>query len=341
MIKILFILYNEGPEAYFRLGWPAMHIYENYSDEFEVSIVKGPFDIWDITTLSSFDIIHFHRYFGKYESSKELWKILQDKGVKMIMDTDDHWEWPDEMAITSILKEEGLYKKELGNFALASYVTTTTDFLADCISEHSDNVVVIPNAINSNHPVWTSPAVESDVVRIAWLGSMQRHMDLETLRESITMLYADEELKGKFKFLFCGGDDETTEIFDGPDFERIPLVKIVSYGYLYDKVDVCLAPLVRSTFNASRSELKYVEAGMKKKVFIGENFGPYALGIEHGVNGLLVDDPADWYTHIKRVILDKELRDTLRNNLHTLVKDKFDIANVTKERVKFYKSICQ
>jgi len=142
----------------------------------------------------------------------------------------------------------------------------------------------------------------------------------------------------------------------------LPLTK---YGTHYDYTDVCLAPLIdtyvekihhpkpdgrvniqeikrRHIFNEVKSELKIIEAGMKKKVLIAQDFGIYSELLEDGKTGLLVkNDHKDWYKHMKRVIQDPEYREELANNLHEFVKDKYHIDNVTADRVNFYKHILE
>ena len=340
MIKVLMVMYSEGATDYFRMGWPAKHVHKNHGDEVQVVLMKNEFDPWDIATLKRFDIIHFHKYFGRYESSKELWGKLQAHGVKMVMDLDDYWEWPESMPITKLMKMDGVHGRELENLKLADYVTTTTRHLAKLISEHNENVMVLPNGLDMKHPMWEDTPNPSEVLRIGWLGSMQRKHDLEILRKGIQMLYSDADLEGKFMLMLTGSEEENSDIFEGPGYIKREGAIAPSYGYLYNDVDICLAPLQESVFNSCRSELKYIEAGTKKKVFIGQNHTPYAEDIEHGVTGMLVNTPEEWYSCLRQVILDEKLRDTLRNNLHELVKDKFDITNITRTRVQFYKSIC-
>lgn len=142
----------------------------------------------------------------------------------------------------------------------------------------------------------------------------------------------------------------------------LPLTK---YGTHYDYTDVCLAPLIdtfkeqikhpkpdgsfriqeinrRHVFNEVKSELKIIEAGMKKKVLIAQDFGIYSELLKDGETGLLVkNDKKDWYKHMKKVIEDVDYRDMLASNLHDFVKDKYDIKNVTADRVRFYKDILQ
>jgi len=140
----------------------------------------------------------------------------------------------------------------------------------------------------------------------------------------------------------------------------LPLTK---YGTHYDYADVCLAPLTDTfiekirhpkpdgsariqeikrnhVFNEVKSELKIIEAGMKRKVLIAQDFGIYSKLIEDGKNGLLVkNDSKDWYKHMKKVIKDPEYREELANNLHEFVKDKYHIDKVTADRVELYKTL--
>jgi glycosyltransferase involved in cell wall biosynthesis len=339
MIKVLAMMYDEGAVAYHRMGWPAKHIHKNHSDDVTMVFTKKEFDPWDIQTLKQFDIIHFHKYFGRYESSKELWGKLQAHGVKMVMDLDDYWDWPENMPVTKRAKEIGLHGREIENLKLADYVTVTTRHLAELVKEYNPNVMVLPNGLDVKHEMWQDTPSPSDVIRIGWAGSLQRGHDLEVLRKGVQMLYSDKDLEGKFMLTLCGDTGENSDIFEGPGFVKHEGLHTSMYGHIYDNLDVCLAPLQASIFNSCRSELKYVEAGVRKKVFIGQNHTPYAEDIKHGVNGMLVDRQEEWYSCMRQVILDKELREKLRNNLHLLVKDKFDITNLARERVQFYKSI--
>jgi len=147
------------------------------------------------------------------------------------------------------------------------------------------------------------------------------------------------------------------------DYIRRWTLPLTKYGTHYDYTDICLAPLVdvyedkivhtkkdgsqsvqivnkRHTFNEVKSELKIIEAGMKGKVLIAQDFGIYKELIEDGVTGLLVkNDKKDWYRHMKSVIKDPIYRQELADNLHNFVKEKYDITNVTADRIRFYKSI--
>ena len=89
-----------------------------------------------------------------------------------------------------------------------------------------------------------------------------------------------------------------------------------------------------------KSELKIIEAGMKKKALIAQDFGIYKELLKDGETGILIKDNKDgWYKAMKKVIQDPEYRQMLADNLHNFVKDKYDLKNVTTQRAEIYKSL--
>jgi glycosyltransferase involved in cell wall biosynthesis len=147
------------------------------------------------------------------------------------------------------------------------------------------------------------------------------------------------------------------EGFELENYVRRWTLPLTQYGKHYDYCDVCLAPLeeteiIKSNkgtisrrihiFNEVKSELKIIEAGMKKKAIIAQNFGIYKELLKNRETGLLVsDNKYGWYKAMRELILNPDLREELANNLHEFVKDKYELKNVTKERVDFYKKIIE
>lgn len=117
---------------------------------------------------------------------------------------------------------------------------------------------------------------------------------------------------------------------------------LTQYGKHYDYCDICLAPLDENMFNHCKSELKIIEAGFKKKVLVAQDYGIYHELIKNGENGILIptkENNKGWYKALKKLILDKDYRESLANNLHEFVVKTYTLDNVTKDRVKFYEQI--
>ena len=127
---------------------------------------------------------------------------------------------------------------------------------------------------------------------------------------------------------------------------------IMSYCTHYNDIDVLLAPLDDNKFNSFKSELKLIEAGMMNKAAVVSNFGPYQIGttnyfekggnINPEGNCVLIDKikaHKDWAKTIEKLVKNPEHIEALRTNLHNLVKDKYDLRNVTHDRAQWYKDI--
>lgn len=140
--------------------------------------------------------------------------------------------------------------------------------------------------------------------------------------------YSNEEYKG-------------ADVYKGPYIRRwtLPLTR---YGEHYNFCDVCLAPLAENTFNEVKSELKIIEAGLKRKVLIAQDYSVYKELITNGVNGILINkknNTRGWYEAIKYLINHPEKVKELSDNLYDFVIKRYTLDIVTKQRVEFYKDI--
>ena len=139
---------------------------------------------------------------------------------------------------------------------------------------------------------------------------------------------------------------------DNEPYKRRWTKDIMEYCTHYNDIDVLLVPLADNQFNAAKSELKLIEAGMMKKAVVASDFGPYKIGttnyfekggnINPNGNCVLIDKNKahkDWSKTIEKLVKNPEHIETLRNNLHNSVKDKYDLRNVTHERASWYKEI--
>ncbi|MEJ0081553.1 MAG: hypothetical protein WDM78_11560 [Puia sp.] len=72
----------------------------------------------------------------------------------------------------------------------------------------------------------------------------------------------------------------------------------------YNEIDVALAPLVDNEFNSCKSELKLIEAGVKKIPVIATNLPPFSDVQAQGVT--LCKSTRDWKLAIKKFRDDPE-----------------------------------
>lgn len=193
-IKVLVCPSDRSGVGFFRSIWPTQHLKRNHSDKFDIHLDFNP-DVNNIEHLATFDIIHFHRAFGPYDGSEKLFKELQSRGVKMVMDIDDYWMPPPTHHIHAIVLSEKLNEKIENNLRLADWVTTTTEIFADEIRKFNKNVLVIPNAINMEESMWSSESVDESngKVRVGWLGGSCYDDQTEVLTDNGFKLFRDLE----------------------------------------------------------------------------------------------------------------------------------------------------
>lgn len=115
------------------------------------------------------------------------------------------------------------------------------------------------------------------------------------------------------------------------------------YAYILDETDILLAPLVDNKFNNMKSNLKQVEASTRKIPIICSDVLPYNVDGSHGKNCLLVksskNEAKTWYKYAKNLIIDKDLRESMGNNLYNDFKEKYNLENTNKKRVNLYMNL--
>jgi glycosyltransferase involved in cell wall biosynthesis len=153
-----------------------------------------------------YQIIVYHRSIGQdFEKAHALIQKLNDLGIITICDIDDYWMPGKEHPIHDIIRVNKINEKIIANLRVSKYVTTTTELFADEIRKINKNVIVFPNAINPNEPQFKEPTIESDRLRVGWLGGSSHLHDLQLLN-----LTHKPQYKDKLQFVLCGFDTRGT-----------------------------------------------------------------------------------------------------------------------------------
>jgi len=108
-----------------------------------------------------------------------------------------------EHPIHDVIRFNKINEKIIANLKVAKYITTTTTLFADEIKKINKNVFVFPNAINPKEPQFCEPTIESDRLRVGWLGGSSHLHDIQLLDQSFSKLTS---IKDKLQFVICGFD---------------------------------------------------------------------------------------------------------------------------------------
>jgi glycosyltransferase involved in cell wall biosynthesis len=206
-IKVLVVPSDRTGVGKFRSVDPHVFLQNLYGDDFHVDIIyEPPYD--NLSFWQQYQIVAFHRSIGPdFDKAHGLIQMLNSLGVITICDIDDYWMPGKEHPIHDIIKFNKINEKIVANLKVASYVTTTTTIFANEIKKFNKNVVVFPNAINPNEPQFKEPTLESDRLRIGWLGGSSHLHDIQLLDQSFGKI---TNLKDKLQFVLCGFDTRGT-----------------------------------------------------------------------------------------------------------------------------------
>lgn len=177
-----------------------------------------------------------------------------------------------------------------------------------------------------------------------------------TIKPTETVWYTYEEIFTKKyralsedykKYLHLFTEISPDKLNNLPNFDNEAYIRrwtrdIQHYGSNYNYIDVSLAPLVDTVFNNNKSQLKAIESGFHKKALIASDVNPYKIDLIDRKNALLVDpnkNHKQWLKHMKYLMSNPNMIEDLGEALYETVKDKYSLANVSKERVEFFKSI--
>jgi glycosyltransferase involved in cell wall biosynthesis len=204
-IKVLVVPSDRTGVGKFRSVDPHVFLQNLYGNEFHVDIVYDPsYD--DMNFWKDYQIIVYHRSIGQdFEKANALIQKLNDLGIITICDIDDYWMPGKEHPIHDIIRVNKINEKIIANLKVSKYVTTTTELFADEIRKINKNVIVFPNAINPNEPQFKEPTIESDRLRVGWLGGSSHLHDLQLLN-----LTHKPQYKDKLQFVLCGFDTRGT-----------------------------------------------------------------------------------------------------------------------------------
>jgi len=204
-IKVLVVPSDRTGVGKFRSVDPHVFLQNLYGDDFHVDIIyEPPYD--DLHFWQQYQIVAFHRSIGPdFDRAHRLIQMLNSLGVITVCDIDDYWMPGKEHPIHDIIRVNKINEKITANLKVAKYVSTTTTLFADEIKKLNKNVVVFPNAINPNEPQFKEPTLESDRLRVGWLGGSSHLHDLQLLD-----LVKLSQYKDNLQFVLCGFDTRGT-----------------------------------------------------------------------------------------------------------------------------------
>jgi O-antigen biosynthesis protein len=193
-------------------------------------------------------------------------------------------------------------------------------------------VYVVPNAIDL--PLFDEAyldresAPKRDTVTIGWMASQSHLMDAPLVGEVLRDLLTEFP---QVRLHFIGWIDMAAFYGDilKPFASRVQCdnwVSVSALGQAMKGFDIGLLPLVDHPFNRSKSELKYFQYSALGIPAVASPLPCYKRGIEDGCGYIAENNaPAEWYRHLKALIVDADLRRSVGVRARRLMYMKHDI----------------
>lgn len=206
-----------------------------------------------------------------------------------------------------------------GQYKEADLVTCSTEHLKSQVSKYAKNVAVVQNMVDPR--LYTGvrsrqkePRHQNDI-RIYWGGGGGHYDDLLLVKSALLRTFHENP---RVKLVFSNFLPDWA--VDLPPFRTfmIPFVHFNAYPKILKWLcaDIAIAPLVDNMFNASKSNVKYLNYAMAGIPGIYSDLLPYR-SVEHGITGLKCKTETEWYDALKLLIEQEELRHILAENALT------------------------
>jgi Flp pilus assembly protein TadD len=224
-------------------------------------------------------------------------------GKRVVVDLDRDFLHPPSFQETGPGQPEALQALETA-LAKADLLTVPAQLLAERYAPLAKRVAVIPYSWNPKNLLWSKPAPRRQTVNIGLVGAHTHPKDLKVLQQDLVKLLRERPQA----LLAVGEDFSLYQSFASLSDARrlfIPAGRTEDYPYLLAHFDILLVPLYDDLFNQARSDLPLLGAGARGIPWVAT---PIAAFQAWGAGGLFAGQRGDWYTALKRLLDDAELR---------------------------------
>ena len=231
-------------------------------------------------------------------------------------------------------KEKNIYdngvKRMRKTLKLCEEAITTTKQLAKELKHYVSNVYINRNVASDE--MWKlsinafklkKKLKNDENITIGYFsGSITHNSDIEMIKPALIKILSEFKnvhllLFGELSFPNFLNDFSSQIITKKfTDWKNLP--EIIS------SVDINIAPIENTIFNAAKSENKWVEAALVKVPTIASNYGEFKNVIIHNETGLLCTTINDWYISLKSLIINKKLRQNIGKNAYKTCKIKYN-----------------
>ncbi len=328
------MLKDRGGAGYWRMVLPSKYLGRRLSGAFRIDVTAAEVKFEHLLEYDTVFVQRLHDWESYYVLEK-----LKKAGKRIVYDMDDDIFslTPDNPAFHVISRDN--QQAAVACMKLADDVTTTTDVLADGLSQVTGRLPeVIPNALDTQDG-WNATdqcGSPDGHKRIFWQGSATHDADWEVCIEAVDRAmqrheelrlvilgYLPKAVQQRVKLPHWKGKVEYVGFSDPETY--FDLIKHI-------RAEVGLAPLTSSNFNRSKSPIKWLEATLIGMPVVASQGHPYSDVIDDGKSGRLVaGSPDEWFEAIEGYLTNADSRRIAIEASRIVANECFDINKVVKE----------
>lgn len=287
---------------YQRLKMPLDALERKYPGEFEVCWSCEP-KPWSLESAGIRSVVVGQRIMGNGAEPDPRWMAYcNDPGFMAVYEIDDDIIDLDQ---DNRIPYDIFTPNRLGtatNITYADHLITSTPNLATKLHEYirdglEDRTTVAPNCVADGFVVERDPDRGGRDITIGWAGSMFHQQDFPP--ELVGQLAAVRDDHPDVRWVSIGAN----YLGWGSTFGWGPIDR---YHARLPFLDIGIAPISRTPFNASKSWIKALDYMAKGVVPVVEDWGQYPelIGDGDAYVGLTAGTYADWYSYLSKAIID-------------------------------------
>jgi glycosyltransferase involved in cell wall biosynthesis len=251
---------------------------------------------------------------------------------KMIFDFDDaiYLNSPLERSFLKTFKTKILTK-------LADAVVVGSHGLEDWAKKHNQKVFLIPTSIRfEDYLKFTKDYPENPFkINIGWIGNAVHHYQNLKILTPIFKRLIQEGMAIKFTLIGALQNQKVYSLFKDIKDLEVEIIDQISSSEVpawIQKFDIGLLPYAEdSEWNRGKCSFKAVEYMACGVPVVCSAVGENNYLIENGKNGFLAKSEDEWVEKLKKLILDKNLREKLGKEGQKTIKEKYSYeANIPK-----------
>jgi len=202
---------------------------------------------------------------------------------------------------------------------MSDKVFVVNQAIADYATKFNKNVYVVPNTVDIHRYKPDPNKIPNKKPIIAWVGTRTNQPNIYLVVPAL------QRLRKEHDFIFRIIADDPMEI-EGLDVEFVQWKYDVEVPML-QQADIGITPVKESVWSPCKFFFKTIQYMSLGLPVVGIEMGSNIEVIDNGVNGFLVKNEEEWYTKLKLLIENSEMRVSMGNKARDVVIERFTLEH--------------